>query len=151
MKPYQHILVPVDFTRISNTIVARANELANFYQARLSLLNVLEDIPLGNVAFGGTDKLSMTPAMKQNQINLATEKLRKLADTLGISANAALETAYTSGKPSEAIIQFVKDNGIDLVVVGNSGKKSVLGFMGSTAEATLKGVPCDVMAVRITD
>ncbi len=151
MKPYQHILVPVDFTKISNTIVARANELANFYQARLSLLNVLEDVSLGTVAFGGTDKLSMTPAMKQNQINLATDKLRKLAHTLGIPENAALETTYTSGKPSEAIIQFVKDNGIDLVVVGNSGKKSVLGFMGSTAEATLKGVPCDVMAVRITD
>jgi universal stress protein A len=151
MKPYQHILVPVDFTKISNTIVARANELANFYQARLSLLNVLEDVSLGTVAFGGTDKLSMTPAMKQNQINLATDKLRKLASTLGIPENAGLETTYTSGKPSEAIIQFVKDNGIDLVVVGNSGKKSVLGFMGSTAEATLKGVPCDVMAVRITD
>lgn len=151
MKPYQRILVPVDFTKISNTIVARANELANFYQAHLTLLNVLEDASLGNVAFGGTDKLGMSPAMLQNQTNLATDKLRKLADSLSGSATIALETTYASGKPSEAIIQFVKDTGIDLVVVGNSGKRSVLGFMGSTAEATLKGVPCDVMAVRIMD
>ncbi|MBO0611578.1 universal stress protein [Thiothrix fructosivorans] len=151
MKPYQRILVPVDFTKISNTIVARANELANFYQAHLTLLNVLEDASLGNVAFGGTDKLGMSPVMRKNQTNLATEKLRKLADSLSGIATIALETTYASGKPSEAIIQFVKDNGIDLVVVGNSGKKSVLGFMGSTAEATLKGVPCDVMAVRIMD
>jgi len=151
MKPYQRILVPVDFTKISNTIVARANELANFYQAHLTLLNVLEDASLGNVAFGGTDKLGMSPAMKQSQTTLATDKLRKLADSLGVTANVTLETTYTSGKPSDAIIQFVKDKGIELVVVGNSGKKSVLGFMGSTAEATLKGVPCDVMAVRIID
>ncbi|QTR46883.1 universal stress protein [Thiothrix litoralis] len=151
MQPYKHILVPVDFTRISNTIVARANELANFYQAKLFLLNVLEDVSLGNVAFGGTAKLTMHPTMKQNQADIAVEKLRKLANNLGVSANVALETTYTNGKPGEAIIQFVKDKGIDLVVVGNSGKKSVLGFMGSTAEATLKGVPCDVMAIRIMD
>lgn len=151
MKPYQHILVPVDFTKISNTIVARAHELANFYQAKLTLLNVLEDASLGNVSFGGTNKLGMSPAIKQNQTNLANEKLRKLADNLGAGANVALEVTYASGKPSDAIIEFVKQNGIELVVVGNSGKKSVLGFMGSTAEATLKGVPCDVMAVRIMD
>lgn len=151
MKPYQHILVSVDFTKISHAIVARAHELANFYQAKLTLLNVLEDSSLGNVTFGGANKLEMPSAIKQNQINLATEKLRKLADNLGLGANIALEVTYTSGKPSEAIIQFVKQNGTDLVVVGNSGKISVLGFMGSTAEATLKGVPCDVMAVRIMD
>lgn len=151
MKAYEHILVPVDFTHISSAIVARANELANFYQARLTLLNVLKDVPLGNVAFGGTEKLTMTPELRQKQVDLATDKLRKLANDLGIPANAALETTYTAGKASEAIIQFVRENSVDLVVVGNSGKKGVLGFMGSTAEATLKGVPCDVMAIRITD
>ncbi|MBU0656117.1 MAG: universal stress protein [Gammaproteobacteria bacterium] len=151
MKAYEHILVPVDFTHISSAIVARANELANFYQARISLLNVLKDVPLGNVTFGGTEKLTMTPELRQKQVDLATDKLRKLANDLGIPANAALETTYTAGKASEAIIQFVRENGVDLVVVGNSGKKGVLGFMGSTAEATLKGVPCDVMAIRIVD
>ncbi|MEB4593329.1 universal stress protein [Candidatus Thiothrix sp. Deng01] len=151
MHTYEHILVPVDFTRITDAIITRANELANFYSARLTLLNVLEDISLGNVAFGGTQKLGMSQEMKQKQMAMATDKLRKLATDLGVPINAALETVHTNGKPSEAIIQFVKDNGIDLVVVGNSGKKSVLGFMGSTAEATLKGVPCDVMAIRITD
>lgn len=151
MKTYEHILVPVDFTHISATIVARANELANFYQARLSLLNVLKDVPLGSLAFGGTEKLTMNPELRQKQAETATEKLRKLAETIGAPANAALETTYTAGKPSEAIIDFVKQKNVDLVVVGNSGKKGVLGFMGSTAEATLKGVPCDVMAIRIAD
>lgn len=151
MKAYSHILVPVDFTRITNSIVARASELAQFYNAKLSLLNVLGDVPLGNVAFGGTDKLPMHPDLKQKQIDTATDKMRQLANNLGLPATAALETTYTTGKASEAIIQFVKDNKVDLVVVGNSGKKSVLGFMGSTAEATLKGVPCDVMAIRMTD
>lgn len=151
MKAYTHVLVPVDFTRITDTIVARANELANFYGAKLSMLNVLGDIPLGNVAFGGTDKLPIPPDLKQKQVETATDKMRQLANNLGLPANVALETTYATGKASEAIIQFVKDNGVDLVVVGNSGKKSVLGFMGSTAEATLKGVPCDVMALRMID
>lgn len=148
MKAYEHILVPVDFTRITNAIVTRANELANFYGAKLSLLNVLGDVPLGNVAFGGTDKLPIHPSMKQKQVDTAIDKLQQLAESVGLPADAALETTYATGKPSEAIIQFVKDKGVDLVIVGNSGKKSVLGFMGSTAEATLKGVPCDVMAIR---
>ncbi|MDD5393460.1 MAG: universal stress protein [Thiothrix sp.] len=151
MKPYQHVLVPVDFSQISTSIVARANELAKFYQAKLTLLNVLEDVPLGAVAFGGTGELTMPPAMQQNQINQATEKLRKLEETYGLVDNAALEAVYTAGKPSAAILQFAKENGVDLIVVGNSGRRGVLGFMGSTAEATVKGASCDVMAVRISD
>jgi universal stress protein A len=151
MKAYAHILVPVDFTRISNSIVSRANELAGFYQARLTMLNVLGDVPVGNIAFGGVDKLPVPADLKQKQVETATDKMRQLAVSLGLSADVVLETVYATGKASEAIIQFVRDNAVDLVVVGNSGKKSVLGFMGSTAEATLKGVPCDVMALRMMD
>lgn len=147
MKPYEHILVPVDFSRISHALVTRATELANLYQARISLLHVLEEMSLGNVAFGGTSTLPMSPAIKQNQINLATDKLRQLAESLGVPANAALEVM--NGKSSELIAQFVKQKGVDLVIVGNSGKKGMMGFLGSTAEATIKNVTCDVLTIHI--
>jgi universal stress protein A len=147
MNPYEHILVTVDFSRISQALVTRANELARLYQARISLLHVLEDMSLGNVAFGGTSTLPMSPAIKQNQINLATDKLKQLANSLGVPANAALEVI--TGKSSDVIAQFVKQKGVDLVVVGNSGRKGLMGFLGSTAEATIKNVPCDVLTIHI--
>ncbi|QTR50839.1 universal stress protein [Candidatus Thiothrix anitrata] len=151
MQPYQQLLVPIDFTRASHSIVARAEELANFYNAHVHLLHILTDATLGSVTFGGTDKLGMPPALKQNQIQLATEKLQRLAADVGLNDQVSLQVTHTTGKPSEAIIQFAKENHIDLVIVANSGKQSVLGFMGSTAEATLKGVLCDVMAIRLVD
>lgn len=151
MQAYTHILVPVDFTRITNLIVKRADELARFYGVKLTMLNVLTDVPVGSMTFGADGRLPVPQDVKQRQVESAREKMRQLADSLGVAASMDLQVAYTSGKASEAIIQYVKDNGVDLVVVGNSGKKSVLGFMGSTAEAVLKGVPCDVMALRLRD
>lgn len=148
MKAYGHILVPVDFSQISAAIVMRADELAGFYQAKLTLLNVLEDVPLGSVAFGGTAELTMPPALQQNQLNAAKEKLQALVDKQGVVGSANVEVIYTSGKPSAAILEFAKNHAVDLIVVGNSGRRGVLGFMGSTAEATVKGAPCDVMAVH---
>lgn len=149
MPTYQHILAPIDFTPVTDSIVQRAQELADCYQARLSLLNVLEDIPLGDIAFGGTSKLAMPEDMKQQHSQRATERMRKLANNQGLSTDAALETTYTQNSASEAIIQFVKDHNVDLVIVGNHGKRGMLGILGSTAESTLKGVPCDIMAVRL--
>ena len=70
MKPYQHILVPVDFSQASQNSVQRAADLAQHYQAKLSLLHVVEDLSLGKVAFGGTQTLPMNATAKQNQIVL---------------------------------------------------------------------------------
>lgn len=149
MKAYQNILVPIDFTPISASVLVRAKEIATCYKAKLTLLNVFKDIPLGN--FGDTGQLGMTAEMKQEQMGRALEKLNALLERQDLPDNTEVQAVYTNGKASEAIIRFVKDNDMDLVIVGNSGKKSVLGFMGSTAEATLKGVPCDIMAVRKLD
>lgn len=147
MKLYEHILVTIDFSKVSQSLVTRARELAGLYQARLSLLHVLEDMPLGNVAFGGTNSLPMSPAMKQNQTTLAQDKMRQLAENAGGLDKVSLEVA--AGKSSDIIAQFVKQQQVDLVVVGNSGRKGVLGFLGSTAEATLKNVPCDVLTIHV--
>lgn len=148
MKPYKNILVSVDFSRHSPLIISRAVELVNFYQAQLWLLNVLEDISLGNVAFGGMGKLPMNPTMKKNQLTQSADKLRKLADELQVPPQTQLEVVYAEGKFSEAILQFVKERAIDLVLVTNTGKKGALGFLGAT-EATIKNLPCDILTVHM--
>ncbi len=148
MKPYANILVSVDFSRHSSLVIRRAVELVNFYQARLWLLNVLEDISLGNVAFGGMGKLPMNPTMKKTQLTQSADKLRKLAEELQVPANTQLDVVYAEGKFSEALLHFVKDKSIDLVLVTNTSKKGALGFLGAT-EATLKNLPCDILTVHM--
>ena len=58
---YTHILVPVDFSPVSQRSINRAQELAAHYQAQLTVLHIVEDIPLGVAAFGDAVAANMSP------------------------------------------------------------------------------------------
>ena len=46
MNGYRHILCAVDLSDENITVASRAAELAKFYQSQLSLLHVVEYIPI---------------------------------------------------------------------------------------------------------
>ena len=57
MHRYQHILAAIDFSHANNAVIERARELAEHYDARLTLLHVVEDVPLGAEPFGEPSSL----------------------------------------------------------------------------------------------
>lgn len=146
MKPYQHILVPVDFSQASQNSVQRAADLAQHYQAKLSLLHVVEDLSLGKVAFGGTQTLPMNATAKQNQIVLAEDKLKHLANVLGLPDSTVLVVYH--GKVDEVLSQFIKLNHIDLTVLCAAAKKNAAGNASQSLESLSKLLQCEILAVR---
>jgi len=54
------------------------------------------------------------------------------------------------GTPKYEISDFVKANQCDLVVMGSHGRHGMRLLLGSTANAVLHDMPCDILAVKIT-
>ncbi len=53
------------------------------------------------------------------------------------------------GKPAPEILKIIRDEGVDLVVMGYSGKSIVSKlFIGNVAEKIASTAPCSVIIVR---
>jgi nucleotide-binding universal stress UspA family protein len=56
------------------------------------------------------------------------------------------------GRPDGVLRDYVEQQGVDLVLLGKRGRSAVLDLLlGSTSEALIHLLPCDVMVVRGPD
>ena len=143
MLAYQHILFATDFTDEALQVGARARELAQRYQARLSLVHVIEPI----VVSPGYDLLPVMPEPDQVLQTSSQEALRRLAERLEVQD--AGQRVITGVSTKEGILETARELGADLIVIGSHGRHGLALLLGSTANAVLHGAPCDVLAVRI--
>ncbi|MGD8429338.1 MAG: universal stress protein [Ectothiorhodospiraceae bacterium] len=143
MEAYRHILIAVDFQPDSDRVAQRALGLAEKYEARLSLLHVVENMPVepGN-------ELMIPPAtsVESELLENAERRLRELADRLGVPR---AQHTVAVGHTKYEILDFAREQEVDLIVVGSHGRHGLALLLGSTANAVLHGAPCDVLAVRI--
>ena len=145
MKAYQKILLPIDFSRHSDSAGLRACELARFYQAHLTLLHVVEyypeDIPVETVR---PENLDAGVYLEKR----AQESLDKLIAKLGYPDSSAAVILSSHGAKHE-ISAYAKSQDTDLIVIGSHGRHGLASLLGSTAEGVLHRVDCDVLAVSL--
>lgn len=147
MSNYKHILVAVDFSSSADRVLNKASELASRDDARLSLIHVVEYMPPIESVY---DPLSV-PNWELNEEDLA-EKSKKSLQAL-CDKHQLGNTIHTVviGTPKHEISQFAKDNNCDLVVMGSHGRHGLSLLLGSTANAVLHEMPCDILTVKIDD
>jgi len=138
------ILIPTDFSPSAMHALSYAIELNKILNARLYLLHILQDI---------TDysefnlSPSILPQLYAEFEQNATRRLEEIMASKG-PADTACDTYILHGIPFVEIIQFAKDENIDLIVIashGRTGLKHVL--FGSTAEKVVKKSPCPVLTI----
>jgi len=148
MFAYKNILVPVDFSPVSQRSINRAQEIAAQYQAYLTLLHIVEDIPLGVAAFGDVGAVYLSPDTHDLVKETAQKQLTELAQQMQLGTEIKLKVI--DGYPNTSINAYAEDHHIDLIVIGHSAKSGFLGMlMGSTAETVAKHAKCDVLVMRI--
>ncbi len=145
MSDYQHILVAVDFSEQTDSVVQKAVSLARQFKANISFIHVVEYQP---VDF--SDGFIMPPALDINEqlCELANERMKKLLQSVQLENTASF---IEQGSTRHEILRIAKDKAADLIVIGSHGRSGVQLLLGSTANAVLHGAPCDVLAVRIKD
>jgi universal stress protein A len=142
---YRHVLFATDFGPESAAIGARAVELARHYDAKLSLIHVVEYVP-----FDTADDLLMPAQLdiEESLVKTARVRLRETAEALGVpDAPHWVEV----GSTKREILSLAEREHVDLIVLGSHGRSGLARLLGATANAVLHGAPCDVLAVRVGD
>ncbi|GAB6043495.1 universal stress protein [Endothiovibrio diazotrophicus] len=142
---YKKILVALDFSPESEAVGRRAAELAERCGAQVSLIHVVEFMPMDL----GDGMMPVEPMGLDEELEAqARERMTRLAERLGLkSAPRRLEVGATRGE----VIRAAEEEGVDLIVVGSHERHGLALLLGSTANAILHHAPCDVLAVRIHD
>lgn len=146
MIAYRHILLTADFSEYGETIAARAKSLADSFQAKLSILHVLDDIPMPDTGYGTV--IPVDQASGYDLLEAERVKLVALGAKFGVDP-ADLWLIW--GVPKDEIVRLAEKIAADLIVAGSHGRHGLALLLGSTANGVLHHAPCDLLAVRIAD
>ncbi len=145
MNPYTHILLAVDFSDQSEQVTKKALQLAAQNQALLSLVHVVEDLPITDPGYG---PIPFDLDLTQEWLEASKQRLLKLGHELGIPEQRQW---LEMGSAKLEIVRVANENNVDLIVVGSHGRHGLALLLGSTANGVLHHALCDVIAIRLQD
>jgi nucleotide-binding universal stress UspA family protein len=135
----QHILVPLDFSADAEQALDAAMELAKQFQARLTLIHVIQLPVVTEVDLSGYYADIESSARQE------MENYQKRVAAAGLAADVLLE----SGAPFRQIVDAAKTRQADLIVMGTHGRTGMQHLLiGSVAERVVRLAPCPVMVMR---
>ena len=145
MAVYSHILLATDFSPASDTVTRQAVELCQAFKAQLSLIHVVEFMPMD---LSNDMVMPQGLEIEQELMEQARLRLQKQAEKLGVDKS---ECFIKQGSSRREILDLAEERNVDLIVIGSHGREGIQRLLGSTANAVLHGAPCDVLSVRIKD
>jgi nucleotide-binding universal stress UspA family protein len=140
-----NILVPIDFSEYSKKALVMAKELASEFDARLTLLHVIEP---GNYPSFYDIRDTNFKKMVDRTKNKSPDMLKKLLrDSPGPKVEA--DTHVVVGQAAYQVVKFINDYEPDLVVISSHGLSDIDYFlMGSVADKVIKRSKCPVLALK---
>jgi nucleotide-binding universal stress UspA family protein len=141
---FKKILCPLDFSEFSNEIVNYAVNIAGKYGSELHLLHVIPNLNYYTPyeSFLTPENLVALESSIEKEVGKDFEKIIKKIDT-------SVKTIIKSGAPFVEIIEYVKAESIDLVVMGTHGRSGIEHILiGSVAEKVVRKSPCPVLTIR---
>lgn len=146
---YEHILFPTDGSDGARAALDHALDLAARHDATLHVVNVVSDARWTMVGDEGGMSGIDVERIQENLEKRATGIVDETATTAGDHGVDCVTEVVTGGPPHRAILDYVDDEGIDLVVMGTHGRS---GFdrllMGSVAEKVVRSSPVPVLTVK---
>lgn len=143
MSGYSHVLIAVDLSDDSAAVVRKGLELTAAFRAKVSLLHVVEFIPVDPA---GEALLPPPVDLEGELLQGARRRLDELAAGLGLTdAPRRVEI----GSIKAEILRVTADMKADLLVLGSHERHGLALLLGSTEKAILHKAPCDVLAVRL--
>ena len=142
MLEFDRVLVPVDFSEISETVLRFGVELTA-QEGTTVLLHVLEPLPLHfESAFGGFVNTEGLERIRENTRQLIEEALAKFP-------GRSFVTEMREGKPAALILDVAASHTADLIVMGTHGRGGIEDlFLGSVAARVVRKARCPVMTIR---
>jgi len=145
--PIRRILVPIDFSSGSLRALDYACELGRGLGVELLLLYVFEPFDFAGYSESFLPPPQLTQVIGEHHAK-ARERLNRLAAETA-ARGPRTRAMLLDGFPAQKIVEVVRAEGIDLVVMGTLGRTGMPHLLlGSVAEKVVRLAPCPVLTVR---
>ena len=134
----QKILYSTDFSSYSNQAYFHAIALAQAHHASLTILFVYNPDNTTTPDSQGDEEADQ---------RYWREQLEQIRPT---DPSIPVRHVLLKGDPATEIVRYVRDAGMDLIVMGTHGRTGLERLlMGSVAEKVLRDAPCSVLVVKL--
>lgn len=141
----QKILVPCDFSEQAISAFRFAIDVAHQSDREVHLLHVIE-LPVMHDTMM-MPEFSFEASLLKELNEHAETRFKKLHEEF--VSDKPVITKIQFGNTSMMIMEYIEDEGIDLVVMGTKGASGIREiFIGSNAERIVRGASCPVITVR---
>jgi nucleotide-binding universal stress UspA family protein len=139
---FKNILVGYDGSKGGRAALERAATAAKNYNAKLFALWVRQPLP----------QYADLPGESASEAEAASdyfeERKREVAE-VAKQQGIEIACASRSGHAAKVIVNFAKDGGYDLIVIGHGDHSELWGrFLGDTADRIADHAPCSVLIVK---
>jgi nucleotide-binding universal stress UspA family protein len=136
------ILVPVDFSEVSKKALGCAGALAEEFEATLLVAHIIEySRPLAYLFPDETFKA------EKHEFEEVRTKLSELTRAQG-RPSLNWRPIVKVGQPQDELLASVRDEGVDLIVMGSHGRRAFERWiLGSVTEHLLRKVPVPILTV----
>jgi universal stress protein E len=143
--PMTSVLVAHDLGAVGRHALRLGIEFAQSNDLQLFVVHAIEQLPLGDpTGFGFT---------VDDAAELHHDARERILAELGDSAlQRAPEIRVISGSPEPAILELIKQESIDLLIMGTIGRAGISGVLtGNSAERLLPRLQCSLLAIKPDD
>lgn len=140
--PAKAILVPIDFSKVSERSVKYAKEIAKAEKETLVLLNVVTD-PDRFVPF------YLRQEYYRSLIKAGRKGIKRLAQRMGVAPRQYRSLVIRARDAAVAIAKEAKKCRASMIVMGSHGRSGLKHLvLGSVAERTLRHATCPVLVYK---
>jgi nucleotide-binding universal stress UspA family protein len=141
--PIKHIVVPHDFSDMSDHALGYALDLAETLGARVTIVHAYE-VPMYGYPEGPALTVEMAAQIERAALN-GLENVAKRSQRPGVE----MRTALRHGPAWSEIDAVAKEALADLIVIGTHGRRGIArALLGSVAEKVVRTAPCPVLTVH---
>lgn len=138
------VLVPVDFSDVSELVLRYGAEMARDYRAELHVVTVVE---ASGVMIELDDPLGVQKRWRKEGIERGKAELKSLADRV-LGQRKRVE-AVLEGEPSDEIVAYCDQHDVELLVIGSHGARGFIrDWLGGVTYQVMKKAECPVLVVK---
>ena len=139
---FKKILYPLDLSQASKKIFPYVKEILEKFDAEVHLLYVVHVAQYyANIEMSAPNMLAF-----EEDIKIGAQK-RMEAFISEYFSGVPVRSKILSGKPGEEIVEYTKNNGIDLIIMGHNSTGLERAVLGSVAGHTVKYSPVPVLVI----
>jgi nucleotide-binding universal stress UspA family protein len=142
----KRVLVATDFSEPSEAALLYGRAVASRFGAALHVVHVADNIFTHAL---GPESAAMLPTVQSDIEDAARDRLTELLIDSDRSGPPTESAVLTSSSAAFAIVDYARDNEIDLIVVGTHSRRGLEHVvLGSVAEKIVRMAPCPVLTVH---